>query len=79
MGEIVDIKKTEDLMHYDVSIKCPMCGEINTVRITGQQLFWLNQGERPAKVLDDKTPAERELFMTGICDKCWHEMFGEEE
>ena len=74
--KVCKIKKTEDLMHYELSVKCPQCGEWHTVKITTEQLFTLRQTGSVNCLIKTHNGAERELLMTGICSKCWNNIFG---
>ena len=60
---------------------CPCCGraqqvqvrleDLNEFRYTNtrniQQIFWYLK------------PSQRELFLTGICEVCWCDVFGDED
>jgi hypothetical protein len=60
--------------------KCPNCGKVTEVIVTEEAYNRWQSGEHVQSVWPDKTPDERELMMTGICnDKCWHEYLGPEE
>lgn len=57
---------------------CPMCGEKHEV--------WVNQldysrWERNGVLIQDAFPYltadEREIIKTGICGRCWDELFGD--
>ena len=58
---------------YLFAVQCPFCRAKRTVPIDGQELFyWHND-------MDNKlTASERESLKTGICDKCWSDVYGEE-
>lgn len=73
--DVCKIKKTADLMHYEISIKCPMCGEWHTVTIKSEELFAL-RCSGTANVLTNLTPEEREMFISGTCPQCWKNIFG---
>lgn len=52
---------------------CPGCGERSTVQVDVFKLDrWLD-GEHIQNVWPEKTPAERELMMTGYHDECFEE------
>ena len=74
--KVCKIKKTEDLMHYELSIKCPQCGEWHTVTVKSEQLFELRQTGSVNGLIGTHSADEREIIKTGICTKCWNEIFG---
>jgi hypothetical protein len=55
-----------------------MCGDTLTVSISSAELFAYHQGGLAQTVLSAYDADIRERFITGICGKCWNEMFGEE-
>lgn len=73
---VCKITKTPDLMHYELSIKCPMCGEWHTVTVTTGELFTLRQTGSVNCLIKTHTASERELLLSGTCSKCWDAMFG---
>jgi hypothetical protein len=38
---------------------------------------WKNSEQLIQNALPDLSAGERELLISGTCDNCWHEMFGE--
>ena len=62
-----------------VECRCPMCGKINTVEITESQWWRWQMGEHIQNVAPELSPDEREMLISGICPKCWDNMFGAEE
>ena len=62
-----------------VECKCPMCGTINHVTITEAQYWRWQFGEHIQNVAPELSPNERELLISGICPKCWDNMWGGEE
>ncbi len=72
---IRQIQKIEEGL-YQISSPFCECGKSLEIRITGEQLFAYNQGALTHNVLTDRTPAEREQFISGTCPECWKSLFG---
>lgn len=72
---VCKITKTKDLEHYEISVKCPCCGEWHSIKIKCEELFQLrctgsvNHLKNP--------PAEREMLISGLCPDCWNMVFGQ--
>lgn len=73
--KVCKITKTADLMNYELSIKCPMCGEWHTVTIATSQLFQLRVTGTVNCLKETHSADDRELIHTGICPSCWENMF----
>ena len=74
--KVCKITKTPDLMHYELSIKCPQCGEWHTVTVKSEELFTLRQTGSVNCLVKTHNADEREIIQTGICPKCWNAIFG---
>ena len=74
--KIRQIEKIEEGLYRVWSPFCE-CGKTLDVGITGEQLFAYNQGEFVHKVLPNRTPEEREQFISGTCPDCWKKLFAE--
>jgi|LauGreDrversion4_2_1035121.scaffolds.fasta_scaffold1192979_2 hypothetical protein len=72
---IRQIEKIEEGL-YQISSPFCECGSTLSIGITGEQLFAYNQGELTHNVLPNRTPAEREQFISGTCPECWKSLFG---
>jgi hypothetical protein len=62
--------------------RCILCGREyeSDKTLTKEQLEMIESGTYVQDVLPDWTPAERELFfISGTCDACWRDLYGEEE
>lgn len=61
-----------------IDIRCPLCGGISSVELTDEQYKAVkNRGsKRIQDVAPDLSPDVRELFISGICSRCWDELFG---
>ena len=58
--------------------KCVCCSETYSIIITDEQHMELVIGRKKIQdILPNHTPAERELLISGICGKCFDEMFAE--
>lgn len=60
-----------------IEIECPFCDHVSIVELTDEQYeAVMNRGsERIQDVIPDLSPSVRELFISGICSRCWDEMF----
>ena len=72
--KIRQIEKIEEGLYKVWSPFCS-CGESLSIGIDGAQLFAYHQGELVHNVLPNRTPAEREQFISGTCPECWKELF----
>ncbi len=58
--------------------KCPSCGRDHTMAFDRDEYYsGMAAHERGALIQDafpNFTPSQREMLMTGICDKCWNNM-----
>jgi len=62
-----------------VEMRCPNCRETNEIKLDDEKYDRWISGEHVQNVWPEKTPAEREQLITGICsDKCWNEYLGPE-
>ena len=61
-----------------VDIECPFCEGISSVELTDEQYeAVMNRGsKRIQDVIPELSPSIRELFVSGICSRCWDELFG---
>ena len=63
-----------------VSLTCKICHKVFTFELTGEQVAELRADEKHIQeILTNLTPGERELFISGICDTCFDEIFAEED
>ena len=61
-----------------VVIDCIQCGD--TYVFNGVNEDEVENRSRPIQdILSNMDPSYREMFISGICPKCWNKMFGEEE
>ena len=60
-----------------IGVHCPQCGRITELPITEERLLSWDGKERIQNYFTELTPSQRELILTGICPKCWDEMFKE--
>jgi hypothetical protein len=77
--EITSIVKITEGSYSATSLPCPKCGDILHLDITGQQLFAYNQGSTADKVFPEGNEDLWERFISGYCNTCWDELFGDEE
>lgn len=62
--------------------QCPFCGKITVLQLTDEEERNYKSWRRREMLIQDAFPHrsanERELIKTGICQRCWDEMFGGE-
>jgi hypothetical protein len=54
---------------------CYGCKETQTVRVGTKDLSDFRAGKFAQDCFSYLSPAEREFLISGICDRCWDEMF----
>lgn len=55
---------------------CMFCKKDTEIPVTKDQLQRINSGSEPIQsVIPNVSPAERELFISGICGECFDDMF----
>ena len=55
-----------------------MCGTVYTIPMTEAEHELLMSGVHIQDALPNHSPDDRELFVSGICGKCFDEIFKEE-
>lgn len=64
-----------------VERRCPHCGGYTTIVMTNDEyknyLKWIDREGLIQDLLPNLSPSDREALISGICDKCWKEMFGQ--
>lgn len=66
-------------MKINVACSCPFCGTINLIKnVDFDALVAWKNGALIQDVLPNLNPNEREMLKTGICPKCWDDMFSPE-
>ena len=56
---------------------CPICGEYHEVEVSESDFVAWQCGEHAQNAFPYLTANEREILISGICSKCWTDMFGE--
>lgn len=61
-----------------VDIRCPFCKGISSVELTDEEYDAVRErgGKRIQDVVPDLSPSVRELFISGVCSRCWDNLFG---
>lgn len=60
---------------FPFGVDCPLCGEISTVWADPRAVNRWQEGELIQNAMPDLTPAEREVFISGICPDCQKKIF----
>lgn len=71
----MDMIKNEDRTLH-IGIKCRLCGERYILLVRPQDWTAYNAGALVQDAFPYLSPAERELFVSHTCERCWNEMFG---
>lgn len=56
---------------------CPVCKKYNSVIVDESEYKAYQAGAHIQSSLVSNTPEEREMLLTGICGKCWNDIFAE--
>lgn len=59
----------------EIEIKCKFCGDIHKIKVYPSHLETWKNGENIQDALTELNASQRELLISGICPKCWNEMF----
>lgn len=63
----------------NIQKSCRMCGEVHTIKVSEEaHENWIH-GMYIQDAMPELTEDERELMISGICGKCFDELFSEEE
>lgn len=58
---------------------CPYCRCHNLVTVLVSEFENWENGELIQKAFPELSADDRELLLTGICSKCWNEIFGDDD
>jgi hypothetical protein len=58
------------------TVFCMQCDRRYELLVTEEQLQRWQAGELIQNAMTDLPPRDRELFISGTCDRCWRKMFG---
>ena len=59
-----------------VVIECPNCRKVHEISMTPEQYVkYAIINEHVQDIFPDMSPEIREMLISGICPKCWNEMF----
>lgn len=82
-SNILNVSSGRDLGLSDVEVRCPFCGQRNTVEVyTDKFGKWANGLQCAAYecVTNSETPKQSaELLITGIDSDCWDQFFSMED
>lgn len=63
-----------------VKITCQSCGEVHTFNVDENALTRFAKGEIHIQdAFPDMDPGDREMFLSGLCGKCYDELFKDED
>lgn len=60
-------------------VACRFCGSVHELSIAPSDFASWRKGELIQDAMPYLTAEERELLISGTCDDCWSEMFGQDE
>lgn len=62
-----------------LEVPCKHCGILYTILADREDVVsWLSGSGFIQDILGYLSPAERELLISGTCDNCWKNMFGDD-
>lgn len=60
----------------EIYTKCPRCGSEKTFMVSDEQYeLWKSGKSYIQDILPELSATDRERLITGICGKCWNEIF----
>ena len=63
-----------------IETRCPFCGKTQEIEVDYFDFWmWSEQGMCAQDAFPYLTVNEREALISGICPKCWDDMFGEDD
>lgn len=62
-----------------IGVHCTHCGQVVELPITEERLLSWDGRTHIQDHFPELTPGQREMFLSGICPKCWDEIFPPEE
>lgn len=68
-----------NLKEYIVVTVCPFCGHAHEVAVNEADFWDWQDGELAQNAFPYLSADDREILISGICPKCWDEMFGGDE
>jgi hypothetical protein len=74
--KVVQMKKVMDKI---CEIECPQCKKVSVIRVNSLDYKDRERGKLIQEAFPYLRADQREMFITGICGKCWSKMFPEEE
>ena len=69
----------EDANALTYKIPCPLCGIHSELTVNKNELETYKKGALIQRAFPNLSNGQRELLLTGICPKCWNDMFKEED
>lgn len=71
-----------ELLEYFINIVnvetvCPFCGSREIIAVNDEDYYDWMHGKRVQHAFPYLNANQRERLVTGICDKCWDDMWGE--
>ena len=67
---------------FTVVVKCRMCGEETELKVCEKDFneYAFSPTRRHIQyIFPYLTPAERELLISSVCEKCWNKLFSDDE
>ena len=74
---LVDPDTTRNTLRVDGP--CIQCGAPQSITVPAEMLIKFGQGGFAQDCFPNLSADQREFLISGICDNCWREMFGDEE
>tara|TARA_Y100001951_G_C11266839_1_gene256145 strand:- start:849 stop:1061 length:213 start_codon:yes stop_codon:yes gene_type:complete len=62
-----------------VAVPCRLCKEVTDLTVNIEGFVAWQGGKLIQDALPELSADQRELLISGTCDKCWNELFGSDE
>ena len=62
-----------------VAVPCRLCNEVADLTVNIEGFVAWQGGKLIQDALPELSADQRELLISGTCDKCWNELFGSDE
>ena len=76
LDDVFATENVDDQSLLDTFINCVKCSKPNMVVVSSEGLGnYFANGVKAQDAFPELNPAERELFISGVCGTCWDQMF----
>ena len=79
MGEHLQEKENRMMAQDKVACQCTRCQDLHILLVEAEDLAAWRGGQLIQNAMPYLSPDEREILISGVCGRCFDEMFGEGE